>query len=408
MQKGAIIMATENQTDQAAVETVSPEIADDNRWRKIVQLRAMLAGVTPGHKIGVDRKAKCIYGMILAQEGPFKSEGRGEFDKQAIQTIRDLAAASPNGLKSRFCHPDMSNDGLGKYLGRIRDPWIDTITRRESQGQLKTDPVLCVRGDLYFDASAFETPNGGTSLAEYVMTLAESDSDAVSSSLVLKTEQEYRIDSRGVPLVDENGDRLPPLWRPIVLHACDIVDTGDAVDGLLSANLSADDLPDAVVRQAGVIMNQQFAGKPREFVKEHCLAWLERYLDRTFGLSEVPQDGPMDEPEQEPCPAHDGCRSRHGLHYQKECRKCGEIIESCGCKDRLSEGRVIRMGTCEECLAKEAANDGLAGDLSTSPDLAADVQPPEPVGEKYDAERDPLRLRIALKIDTLQETLSNG
>jgi len=254
------------------------------RWRKVSQLKSLLAGAD-GRKIGVDREANCIRGMILAQEGPFKSEGRGEFDKEAIRVIHDMTAQAPNGLKSRFCHPDLSNDGLGKHLGRIRDPWIDTITVRESQGQLKTNPVQAVRGDLYFDATALkQPPEGGRPLGEYIMELAESDPDAFSSSLVLTVDEEYRIDTAGRPITDpETGDRLPPLWRPIALHACDCVDTGDAVDGLLSANLAADGLPDAVVRKAGILLDQQFAGKTREFVEERCAAWLGRYLDRRYG-----------------------------------------------------------------------------------------------------------------------------
>jgi hypothetical protein len=35
--------------------------------------------------VGVDREAKVIRGYVVAQEGPFKSAGRGEFDTAALK-----------------------------------------------------------------------------------------------------------------------------------------------------------------------------------------------------------------------------------------------------------------------------------------------------------------------------------
>jgi hypothetical protein len=285
-----------------------------------------------GRRIGVDREKEVIYGYVVAQEGPFKSEGRGEFDREALETIVRLMAAAPNGIKSRFTHPDMSGDGIGSFLGRAKLPWIDRLAARDSEGELRTDPVFCVRADLHLDPSAHKAPKGnGVDLADYLMTICESDPDAVSTSLVLQTEEEYRIDAKGVPLVDDEGNDLPPLWRPTKIHASDWVCTGDAVDGALSQALSADGLPDGVVREAARLMDRQFMGKTRAFVWARCTAWLERYLERRFGsaagdeggptqepvLPDVTPDGlPTDEPKTEA--AHDGCRSRHGLHYVKQ------------------------------------------------------------------------------------------
>lgn len=233
--------------------------------------------------VGVDRQREIIYGYIVAQQGPFKSEGRGEFDVDGLKAIVKLMKAAPSGLKSRFTHPDLSNDGLGKFLGRAKNPRLDTITARDSEGELKTDPITVVRADLHIDPSSHNTPSGD--LGRYVMDLAESDPDALSSSLVLRKEDEYRIDKKGVPLKDENGNELPPLWRPIKLHASDVVDTGDAVDGFLSA----EGLPDGVVRQAAKLMERQFSGKSRKFIYGHCVGWLNRYLDNRFGGEEPPE-----------------------------------------------------------------------------------------------------------------------
>ena len=397
--------------------------ATESRWKKVILLHALLAGeglASGGRKIGVDREARCIRGMILAQEGPFKSEGRGEFDQDAIHTVRDLAAKAPNGLKSRFTHPDLSNDGLGKLLGRVRDPWLDTITVRESEGQVKSNPVLCCRGDLYLDESAFKTPNGGASLGEYLLTLVESDPNAVSTSLVLETDYEHRTDPRtGRPLLDADGAELPPLWRPLALHASDVVDTGDAVDGILSAQLSTDGLPDAVVRQASILMDRQFAGKPRDFISSRCTAWLTRFLNRKFGSADpdgptnppapeghTPDHGPAgeefpDNPKPDE-PLHNGCRSTLAFHHITLCRLCGGTIQSCGCDHRDKESRVITMAKepCAACLAQEGPH-GSGDDPKSPPDDFSGNRDTQPGSEAYNAARDPERLRRKMRIEAI-------
>lgn len=236
-----------------------------------------------GRPLRVDRQGSVIQGMILAQEGPFKSEGRGEFDEESLTSIVQLMSHHKTGLKSRFCHPTLSDDGLGKFLGRISNGRQDTCTVRRD-GVLAT--LKCVRGDLKFDATAYDTPSGN--LADYVMRLAESDPDALSSSLVIEPEEVWRTDASGRPLLDANGNQLPPLWKPIRLHACDIVDTGDAVDGLLSANLSVEGLPDNVVRQACQLLDAQFESASREVVQTRVQNWLLRYLDWKFGSESKP------------------------------------------------------------------------------------------------------------------------
>jgi hypothetical protein len=229
---------------------------------------------TTGRPVEVDRDAGVLRGYVVAQEGPFKSEGRGEFDGKSLRTIARLMRREPKGLKSRFAHPDMSNDGLGKYLGRARDPFMDTVTILRDGESVQLEAV---RADLHFADSASATPSGD--LAGYVMDLASEDSDAISSSLVLEREVEYRLEKDGTPRKDDDGNELPPLWRPLRLHASDIVDTGDAVDGLLSASLSAEGLPNEVVYRAAELLRSQFAGKDREFVQHRLSAWCERVLD---------------------------------------------------------------------------------------------------------------------------------
>ena len=235
--------------------------------------------------IGVDREAGeagVIFGYVVAEEGPFKSEGRGEFDAKGLKAIVKLMKANgPNGTKSRFTHPDMSNDGLGKFLGRAKLPRLDTIER-------DGETVNLVRADLHFDPTAMEEPvGGGRALGDYVAALAESDPAALSSSLVLTVDEEHRIEKDGRPKRDEEtGEVLPPLWHPVAIHATDIVDEGDAVGSLLSGEGPAN----AILRKAAELLDTQFAGCPRAVVEARVLSYLGRYLNRRYG------DLPVDEP----------------------------------------------------------------------------------------------------------------
>ena len=163
----------------------------------------------------VEFEKKVIFGYVCAQVGTFKS-GRGCFNERSLQKAVEIWPS--NGLRCRFTHPDLFSDGLGKFLGRSRNPRIE---RKK------------LVADLHLDPSAFTTPSGN--LGQYVMDLANSDRDALSSSLVLESDKIADLDERGRQRIDEEGCPTPPLWMPTRLHASDVVDTGDAVDSFLSA-----------------------------------------------------------------------------------------------------------------------------------------------------------------------------
>lgn len=234
--------------------------------------------------VGVDREANnglgVLRGYVIAQLGPFKSEGRGRFDLQSLKEIVELGNQKGRGLKSRFTHPDMSSDGLGKLLGRARDLRLDKALDART-GEI----VPAVRGDLHFDKTAREQPpEGGRPLGDYVMDLAESDPEALSSSIVVKPTM-YVEDGKG-KLVELDGEPPPgvtPLWRPKELHASDIVDTGDAVDGLLSSNIDVDNLPLAVLWKGERLLDAVFLDQPREVIEARLSAYVSRYLNRKFG-----------------------------------------------------------------------------------------------------------------------------
>lgn len=236
---------------------------------------------------GVDRKNAVLRGYVVAMEGPLKSR-RGEFDELSLNQMAEVINAKQKGLKSRFTHPSLSHDGLGSFLGRAKDARVETVTDHEGKEKLG------LRADLHFDKTALDTPpKGGKALGLYVMDLAESDPDALSSSVVIPyegLEESHRINEDGTPMKDESGRPLPPLWRISKLHASDIVDSGDAVDGLLSENL-----PDSAVRMGCDLLDRVFGGQTLDVTRSRALGWLRKYLQLRFG----PEAGlPGDEAEE--------------------------------------------------------------------------------------------------------------
>lgn len=277
-----------------------------------------LRAESSAREVKVDREANVLRGMVLAQEGNFKTPGRGAFNLKGLKQIKALINKEPKGLKSRFAHPTLSSDGIGKFLGRVKNPSIEVLRlKRDGEEVL----INAVRGDLHFDKTAlgwtkklivdqdgvpirdnegmlqytdwvFVPWSEQKPLGVYVMDLAESDPDALSSSLVLRPKEEEQLDERGKPRLDKDGEPLPPLWFPMELHASDVVDTGDAVDGILAANLSTEGFPDELVRQGAALLNKQFPDAPRDVIRARCLAWLDQFLDHRFGVEEPPKEKP--------------------------------------------------------------------------------------------------------------------
>lgn len=255
----------------------------------------LLRASATARPIGVDRKANVLRGYVVAQLGPFKSLGRGEFDQDSLDTIVRLGNELKQGLKSRFSHPTECDDGLGKHLGRTRDLFMSTAVNADGV------TVPAVRGDLYFDATAMDQPpGGGKPLGLYVLDLAESDPDAISSSLVLRARREIRLNPDGTRRKDEKGEDLPPLWRPEKLRASDIVDTGDAVDGLLSEGMT-DGLPNGILWTATEMLDSMFEGQDRDEIDQRINAFKERYLNLRCGPKVTPAvASPVQTPAVEP------------------------------------------------------------------------------------------------------------
>ena len=170
----------------------------------------------------VDRDTHTIHGASAMQAVEALGH-RLMVDQVSLQQFADIANSKPSGLKSRFTHPGLSADGLGKLLGRMRN------------FRVTGDRVI---GDLHLAESAARSPHGN--LRDYVETLAEEDPAAFGMSVVVDGYGAWVL-SDGSEQPDDGvrpegaRDKHPAL-RIVETYAVDAVDEPAANrDGLFAA-----------------------------------------------------------------------------------------------------------------------------------------------------------------------------
>lgn len=220
---------------------------------------------------GIDRKSSIIRGIVLAEQGIFKDR-RGRFSQAGLEKIVEVANRSDGGLKTRWTHPTLSNDGLGTFLGRTKNIHMSTVSRDGID-------VPAARGDLHLSPTSFSTPKGN--LGDYVMRLTDDDPDAINMSLVLRAKQEYELNADGTAKKGDDGKALPPYWLATDVHAVDVVDTGAATNSMLSENYPelSEQYEQDILVQASALLLEKFGGQSREFVESRLRSWCERALD---------------------------------------------------------------------------------------------------------------------------------
>lgn len=169
----------------------------------------------------VDREQHVIYG-VSAMQAVEALGHRLMVDAKSLEQFVTLANATAHGLKSRFTHPGLSADGLGKHLGRIRN------------FRVEGDKAV---GDLYLSETAAKSPHGD--LRAYVESLAAEDPEAFGMSVVVDGYGAWQL-SDGT---EANSEEKPtdaigkyPALRVTAAYAVDAVDEPAANrDGLFSA-----------------------------------------------------------------------------------------------------------------------------------------------------------------------------
>jgi len=170
----------------------------DSKWFR--------AGISHGlseNEGRVDKKNGIIYGMSVITKGEARSHGMWADDNFLNDVVKQGNALNI-GLKTRFGHPNASSTALGTFLGR------------EKNFRRIGDKVY---SDLYFDKTAYKTPNGD--LATYTMDLAESDPKSFGASITFDRDLELEKEvNRKEPR--EDGLVITVLKQ---LSGCDTVDS---------------------------------------------------------------------------------------------------------------------------------------------------------------------------------------
>lgn len=169
----------------------------------------------------VDRDRMVIERFSVITQGEALGHGLW-IDAEFLSSLVDLGNEfGSRGVKSRFTHPGLSSDGLGKALGRSKRFNL-------AEGQ--------VYADLYLLRAASKSPDGD--LPTYVMELAEEDPEVFGASIVFSRDVEgeqvfldqHSPEGRFQSPDPRNTKNLPHA-RLGRLIAVDVVDTPAANPG---------------------------------------------------------------------------------------------------------------------------------------------------------------------------------
>lgn len=233
----------------------------------------------------VDRDRKFISGVSLLQIGEALGHGM-QIDETMLRQVADLTNQAPGGLKSRFTHPGMCADGMGRMLGRV------------SNARVQGDKVI---GDLQLAQHAHKTPDGD--LASYVMDLAEQDPGAFGLSIAFSGTAVWKLaDGTETPAFTAAKERIArpasavgahPFARVTTLRAVDVVDEPAANREGLFGELS-EELTAAFSETSNAVAEEAFAelDRMRESLglsTTQVTAFLGRYI-----AARQPEDIRMD------------------------------------------------------------------------------------------------------------------
>jgi len=169
--------------------------------------------------------------------------GHGMFiDDVMLQQTAEAINETPKGVKSRFTHPSLSGDGLGKTVGRLRN------------ASVLGDKVIA---DQHFIESGHNSPDGD--LAGYLMDLASEDPESYGLSIAFAMDTDasdaftrlHTGDAGAFESPDELNENNYPHARLSELRAVDAVDEPAAnPDGLFRRDQDIAEEADAMAAYA--------------------------------------------------------------------------------------------------------------------------------------------------------------
>jgi hypothetical protein len=263
-------MSEQTKKERSMMSKAKPE----NPPKKTIDRFAKAA--TKNNSVTIDREGgKFGAGVIRRLSLATVGEALGHnywLDQTTLEQVTQFAnAAGDKGIKSRFTHPGMSSDGMGRHLGRLLN-----VTHEGDQ----------VFGDLHFVESAHSTPDGD--LAEYVMQLATEDPTAAGLSIVFhhdfEAEESFQSENtngRSFKSPDPSNINSYPHVRMSELRAADMVDEPAAnPSGMFDSESLPRDVDDLLSYAAGITQNKPLAtafGVDGDRASQFLGRWLESH-----------------------------------------------------------------------------------------------------------------------------------
>jgi len=223
----------------------------------------------------IDKENRLIRGAVIARQGEVKGHG-GWFDAESLDALVALGNKGRGGLKTRFAHPGLSSDGMGKQIGRT------SALRRDDE---------IVRGNLQLHRKV-DNPNR-LGMIQDVLNLAEEDPTAFGMSIVLVRDfdaeqafaKKHEIkQGEGAVFVspDKANAKNWPHWRLREVRASDVVDEPAANEGFLSEGEEMAARAESVLAYVTGLTEQMpdemaLGGIPAEKARQFFLSFLDRH-----------------------------------------------------------------------------------------------------------------------------------
>ena len=308
----------------------------------------------PALDAAVDLDAHVISGISVIASGEALGHGM-LIDEKTLQQVADFGNAHPGGLKSRYTHPGMSADGLGRHLGRLHDFRVEGTK---------------VSADLWLSSAAAESPEGD--LRSYVETLAREDPEAAGLSIVAYLTPVWRVGSEEVETWErpENATTKVPLARLEVVELA----SGEKLNPLRAADL----VDEPAANRAGMFAANSLAGRAGMFAPRStngvCVAAFAALDERCI------RDADLDPEALSADPAVRRFLDRHGVSAKKLAPFVAEYTAWRARKHFMKDD--TNMNAAGEAAASAEEHGGKAGlnpaPQGETPAAAADAEPDEP------------------------------